>query len=107
MRVSQERCQWTRAASEFVAPQKGQQMKRKTYRITGSNGHVSTKNSWNGSIREIETLVRGIAQTQGTSYQLTRSVSVKDEDGNDHVSGYRIWRGRNGQSVTFHVQRID
>lgn len=81
-------------------------MKRENFRITSTVGHDVVKHKWNSSIREIESLVRGLAKEVGATYCLTGSVSNK-EDGK-YINGKREWTNQsNGCVVVFTINKVE
>ncbi len=78
-------------------------MTRENYTIIFGAQRV-TKHKWNSSIRVTEQLIGDIARAESTTYELTNSFnSPKGLYGFEH--GFRIWTGRNGNVVTFTIQK--
>lgn len=82
-------------------------MKRKNYVIESSDGRVQVKHAWNAALREIESMIRETAKSEGTFYRLSGSKAEKGPDGFSFVRGYREWRGDNGRSVRFDIVKAD
>lgn len=81
-------------------------MKREQFKITYGDNTV-LKNSWNASIREIEKIALAVARSENTKYRLIDSESHKSADGFGHVKGFRVWRGDNGKTIRFNVEKLE
>lgn len=79
-------------------------MKRENFEIK-FNGNVVIKHKWNSAIKEVENLIREIARTEQTIYELVESVSTKI-DAWHFGNGVRVWKGRNNKTVSFTITKI-
>lgn len=78
--------------------------KRETFKITANGVEFETRSKWNAANRAVEKKIGEIAQLEGSDYKLIDSESVKE--GFYHVSGYRVWRGDNGNIVRFEIKKV-
>lgn len=79
-------------------------MKREEFLITSTDGHEVVKFKWNSANREVEGLVKELANTEQTTYHLIDKESVKE--GFNHVKGSRTWKSVNGKVVVFNIQKV-
>ena len=83
-------------------------MKRKTYRITSTAGHNTTRSAWNAALREMRSLVSDHADAVdpagGTWRYESRNVRQVDRR---HVHGEFVWTGPRGHVVTFTITKKD
>lgn len=78
-------------------------MKRETFSIT-YNDQTVTKSTWNACNREVENIIRKIAQEEGMVYSLVDSHSEKE--GFYHVQGHRLWERMDGKLVMFNIEKV-
>lgn len=79
-------------------------MKREQFLITSTDGHEVIKFKWNSASREVETLVKELANTEQTTYNLIDKESIKE--GLNHVRGSRTWKSVDGRVVVFNIEKI-
>lgn len=79
-------------------------MKRENFLITSTDGHKVIKFKWNSAKREVENLIGEVAQTEGVSYHLVDSESVKE--GLYHVKGSRTWKSTEGKVIVFTIEKV-
>ena len=78
---------------------------RENFIITTNTGLTVVKHKWNSANREVENMIREIAKSEHTIYNLVDSVSIKDGDFNYHIKGSRTWQGNNGNTVIFNIEK--
>ena len=82
-------------------------MKREQFQITSTAGHNVIKFKWNAALREIERLVKEMANNDGAGsvYHLTDKESIKSDC--YFTSGFREWTREDGLIVKFSVIKVD
>lgn len=77
---------------------------RENFKITANGIEFDVRHKWNAANRSVESKIGEIACSEGCDYKLIDSESVKE--GFYHVSGYRTWKGTNGNVVRFEIKKV-